>query len=189
MRYIGSKNNLLENIKQVIEENINECVTVFMDIFSGTGIVGEYFKKEYRILSNDMLYFSYILQQAKLENNCIPQFEGLKNIGIEDPLNYLENEVFEITDEFFITRNYAPYKQCERMYFTVENAARIDFIRITLNKWKEQELIDNKEFAYLLASLIEAVPFISNISGTYGAYLKSWDKRALGQLKLRPVDI
>nr|P14871.1 RecName: Full=Type II methyltransferase M.FokI; Short=M.FokI; AltName: Full=Adenine-specific methyltransferase FokI; AltName: Full=Modification methylase FokI [Planomicrobium okeanokoites]AAA24926.1 methylase (MFokI) [Planomicrobium okeanokoites] len=189
MRFIGSKVNLLDNIQEVIEENVKDDAHVFMDLFSGTGIVGENFKKDYQVLSNDSLYFSYILLKAKIENNSIPNFSELKKIGIKEPLHYLENEEFEISHEFFLTHNYSPYMGCERMYFTVENASRIDFIRLTLNRWKNESLINELEFAYLLAILIEAVPFISNISGTYGAYLKHWDKRALGKLKLRTLDI
>ncbi|WP_434641852.1 Dam family site-specific DNA-(adenine-N6)-methyltransferase [Thermoanaerobacterium thermosaccharolyticum] len=189
MRFIGSKMNLLKNIESVIDENITTKVDTFMDLFSGTGIVAEYFKKRYRIISNDILYFSFIIQKAKIENNSIPKFSGLKKIGIDDPLYYLENEKFEITDKFFITQNYSPYNNCERMYFTVANASRIDFIRLKINEWKEKSYITEREFAYLLATLIEAVPYISNISGTYGAYLKHWDKRALSNLKLRRIDI
>lgn len=189
MRYIGSKLNLVENLEEVIKENVKDNSSCFMDLFSGTGVVGEYFKKHYTILSNDILYFSYIIQKAKIENNTIPSFKGLNKIGISDPLYYLENENYEITDEFFITKNYSPYLNCERMYFTIKNASRIDFIRLTLNKWKEKKYIDDKEFTYLLATLIEAVPYVSNISGTYGAYLKHWDKRALAPIRLRPIDI
>lgn len=189
MRYIGSKVNLLDKIQEVIDENVKEKVDVFMDLFSGTGTVGEYFKKDYRILSNDVLYFSYILQKARIESNSIPKFASLKKIGIEDPLFYLETEPFDITQNFFITINYSPYENCDRRYLTVENASRIDFIRLKLNEWKHQKMISDREFTYLLATLIEAVPYISNISGTYGAYLKHWDNRALGELKLRRIDI
>jgi len=189
VRYIGSKANLLKEIEMVIHENIKEDVENFMDIFSGTGVVGEFFKKDYRIMSNDILYFSYILQKAKIENNTIPRFSKLKKQGIEDPIYYLENEKFTIDDNYFITKNYSPYLDGERMYFTVENASRIDFIRLTIEQWKNENLLSEKEYAYLLATLVEAVPFVSNISGTYGAYLKHWDKRALGQLKLRSIDV
>ncbi|KEI99891.1 Dam family site-specific DNA-(adenine-N6)-methyltransferase [Clostridium botulinum] len=189
MRYIGSKVNLLNNIAEVIKQNVKEDVETFLDLFSGTGVVGEFFKKDFRILSNDNLYFSYILQKSKIESNSVPQFSNLKKIGIKDPLLFLETESFTIKDNYFITYNYSPYAGCERMYFTIENASRIDFIRQTINEWKEQELINEKEFSYLLATLIEAVPFISNISGTYGAYLKHWDKRALGNLELRNINV
>lgn len=189
MRYIGSKVNLLKNIEEVINENIKEEVNVFMDLFSGTGTVGEYFKKDYTVKSNDILYFSHILQKAKIENNEIPNFNKLKEIGIDDALHYLETEPYNISEDYFITRNYSPYMECERMYFTIENAARIDFIRLKINEWKLKELISDMEFTYILATLIEAVPFVSNISGTYGAYLKKWDNRALGELKLRRIDV
>nr|ACZ62643.1 BtsCIM methylase [Ureibacillus thermosphaericus] len=187
MRFIGSKVNLLKDIENFLKENINDDSSVFTDLFSGTGSVGEYFKKFYKVYSNDFLYFSYVLQQAKIVNNAVPEFKGLKKIGINEPISFLENEEFEIDDTYFITQNYSPFKDSERMYFSIENASRIDFIRQTLNKWKEQCLITDSEYFYLLAVLIEAVPFVSNISGTYGAYLKHWDKRALGKLTLEPL--
>lgn len=98
MRYIGSKNLLLENIKQVIDENINEPTKVFCDIFSGTGIVSRFFKQDYSILSNDLLYFSYILQFASIENNQQPTFKKLKNIGISDPLSFFNNQEVSLKD-------------------------------------------------------------------------------------------
>ncbi|HEX2927875.1 MAG TPA: Dam family site-specific DNA-(adenine-N6)-methyltransferase [Ruminiclostridium sp.] len=189
MRFIGSKVNLLNNIANVIRENVKDDVDIFFDLFSGTGVVGEFFKKDYCVMSNDNLFFSYILQKCKIENNVVPEFKSLRKAGITNPLLYLETEQFKIRDDYFITHNYSPFGGCERMYFTVENASRIDFIRQTINLWKEQKLIDDREFAYLLAALIEAVPFISNISGTYGAYLKHWDKRTLSELKLRDFDV
>ena len=146
MRFIGSKINLLDKIQEVVNENVTEQDGIFMDLFSGTGTVGEHFKKEYRILSNDILYFSYILQKAKIENNTVPNFLKLKKIGINDPLLYLETEPYEVNEQFFITINYSPYKYCERMYLTVNNAGRVDFIRLKINNWKKQKLISDKEF-------------------------------------------
>ena len=189
MRYIGSKVNLLGEIETFIKENVKDNSKVFMDLFSGTGTVGEFFKKEYKVLSNDNLYFSYVLQKAKIENNDIPNFQKLKEIGISEPLSYLEKESFTIDDTFFITKNYSPFDNNKRMYFTVKNASRIDFVRQKIREWKNKELISENEFYYLLAILIEAVPYISNISGTYGAYLKKWDKRTQSDLKLEPIEI
>ncbi len=189
MRFIGSKINLLTNIEEFIHDNIKDSPTVFMDMFSGTGTVAEYFKKDYCIYSNDSLYFSYIIQKARIENNQVPKFPKLRQLGIHDPLDFLETASIEIKSDYFITHNYSPYGDSERMYFSVENASRIDFVRQTINEWKASNLINEKEFAYLLATLIEATPFISNISGTYGAYLKHWDKRALSPLKLQRLEV
>lgn len=189
MRYLGSKVNLLDEIQNIINFKIKDDSEVFCDIFSGTGTVGAYFKKDFSIKSNDILYFSHIIQKAKIELNHIPEFKELKIRGISDPLDYLENADYEIKDSYFITMNYSPYKESDRMYFTVENAGRIDFIRQTIEQWKELKLVNDDEYIYLLATLIESIPFVSNISGTYGAYLKHWDKRALKPIKLNTIDI
>ena len=43
---------------------------VFCDIFSGTGVVGKYFKKKgYSVISNDIQYYSYVTAKHFIENN------------------------------------------------------------------------------------------------------------------------
>ena len=193
MRYIGSKVLLLDKIKEVIDDNVNDESNIFCDIFSGTGTVARYFKEYYQVYSNDLMYFSYILQKATIENNKVPEFSKLKLIGINDPINYLETfdiSYINFSDKlYFTSNNYAPNEKCNRMYVTQENANRIDFIRIKLDEWKRDNLIDEQEYSYLLACLIEGIPYVSNISGTYGAYLKKWDKRALNTIELKRLDI
>ena len=59
MRFIGNKTSLLENIENFINQNVPYYEDmVFCDIFSGTSSVARHFKKDYRILSNDILFFS-----------------------------------------------------------------------------------------------------------------------------------
>ena len=64
MRFIGSKTLLLENIKSVIDENAPNAKS-FCDVFSGTSVVARYFKQWYEVYSNDLLYFSYVLQKVQ----------------------------------------------------------------------------------------------------------------------------
>lgn len=183
MRFIGNKTNLLEKIKSVIDENCTDNNEIFCDIFSGTGSVSRFFKPHYKIISNDLLYFSHILTAATIENNKVPGFDNLKAVGIVDPFAYLETE--DVSDiAGFVTEEYSPAGTMGRQYLTVENAKRIDFIRNTIETWRKDQLIDSYEYKYLLAALIEAIPFVSNTTGTYGAYLKSWDKRAYKRLEL-----
>ena len=191
MRYIGNKTNLLENINQVIKDNCQGDENSFCDLFSGTASVARYFKNRYRIISNDLLYFSYILQKATISNNEIPKFEKLKKeLKIENILDYLETvDIKDKKYKSFIYDNYSPNKKCERMYLTPENAKRIDFIRNTIEKWKKEKLINENEYFYLLASLVEGVPFVSNITGTYGAYLKTWDKRAFKNFEMIRLNV
>lgn len=191
MRYIGNKTNLLNNINQVIVENCDGTEKVFCDIFSGTSSVARFFKNRYKIISNDMLYFSYILQKATIQNNNLLEFKTLKEkLNIDNVFEYLENKnVNHSNYRYFIYENYSPNEKSNRMYLTTENAKRIDYIRNTIEVWKEKELIDEKEYYYLIASLIEGVPFVSNITGTYGAYLKEWDNRAYKKFEMIRLNV
>ena len=188
MRFIGNKTNLLEKIKEVVDENCLGENKVFCDIFAGTGSVSRYFKQYYRIISNDLLYFSHILTAATIENNEIPRFEKLQAQGIADPFAYLETADCSSFSSF-IVEEYSPVGKAGRQYLTEENARRIDFIRTTIEEWKRNGLIDSYEYKYLLAALIEGIPFVSNITGTYGAYLKSWDKRAYKRFELIKLSV
>ena len=193
MRFIGSKTNLLKNIDMVISENTTGNENVFCDIFSGTGAVARYFKSRYEIHSNDVLHFSYVIQKATIENNTKPSFSKLRKIGIGDPFKFLEETQIQIVnyndDNYFITKNYTPHDDCERMYVSNKNAARIDFIRNTIEAWKKENLLTEYEYYYLLAGLLEGVPSVSNITGTYGAYLKHWDKRTFKDLEMARLDV
>src|SRR5574344_396422 len=192
MRYIGCKRLLLEEINKVVNENVKDA-EVFCDIFSGTVSVANYFKNKYKIISNDILSFSYILQEGFIKNDQKPQFNLLKDkFKIIDPISYLNNikneDLETLPDEKrFFMKNYAP--NGHRMYLSNDNALRIDFIRNKIEDWKNEELIFSNEYFYLIASLIEAIPYVSNIAGTYGAYHKWWDKRALNKLTLKDLDL
>lgn len=188
MRYIGSKLNLLEAIEQVIGKHATGQEAVFVDLFAGTNVVGRYFKTKYGVISNDMLYFSYLNAKATIENNKALSFTKLTDLGISSPLDYLQklgDAAATGKSVGYYERSYSPTGGA--MYFTVENAKRIDVIRDTIQEWRNKELLTETEHAYLVSSLIEAIPYISNITGTYGAFLKKWDKRALKPLSLRPL--
>lgn len=193
MRFIGSKENLIFFIERVIKE-MGVKGKIFFDIFSGTTKVAQNFKKkDYHIISNDYLYFSYILQKTYIENNTIPKFLYLtqwlkqkktydnRKTEVENVISFLNN-VKGIKDYAF--ENYASSGKYQRMYFSDENAQKIDGILQTISWWKQNNLISEMEEIILKTSLVEAIPFVSNISGTYGAYLKSWDKRAFKNLTL-----
>lgn len=190
MRFIGCKAQLLENIKEVVDKHVLNA-HVFCDAFSGTVSVARYFKKQYEIISNDMLYFSYCMQKATIELNIKPRFYRLYSIsGVENPLSYFNNmpvssmEVLPQKKRFF-QNNYSPLGG--RRYLTDTNALRIDFIRNTIEEWHRLNLISELEYFYLIACIVEGIPSISNISGTYGAYNKLWDPRSAKEFQM--VDI
>ncbi len=192
MRFIGCKSSLLENIHDVINKHVTEAST-FCDIFSGTGVVGRYFKQFYEVYSNDLLFFSYILQKATIELDTVPTFSKLKEkLGISDPIdyfNYLSDIELEKLPNHarFFQYNYAPKGQ--RMYVNDNNALRIDFARNTVEKWLQEDLINEMEYSYLVACIVEGIPFVSNISGTYGAFHKKWDRRTFKKYELSRLPI
>ncbi|MDR2266877.1 MAG: DNA adenine methylase [Christensenellaceae bacterium] len=126
MRFIGSKTNLLENIREVVRENCGGDNEIFCDIFAGTGSISRYFKSDYQIISNDILYCAHVLSAATVDVNAVPMFEGLKAIGIADPLTYLETADIAAQDipVAYCTNNYSPVVEAGRMYFIEENARR-----------------------------------------------------------------
>ena len=145
MRFIGGKNLIIPYILEIIKEKTIDVKSI-SDVFAGSGVVSREFKNlGYDVISNDLMYFSYVLL------------------------------------------NYSP--KGGRMYFTEDNALKIDLVRIQIENWYEASIINEDEYFYLLACLIEAVPFVSNITGVYGAYLKHWDKRALNNLEIKNVGL
>lgn len=188
MRYIGGKNLLTEEIIKAINKKVNKDATV-IDVFAGSGAVSKSLKKNgYKVYSNDFLYFSYVLNRGTIDLNETPKFEGL---GISNPIKYLNELKLENTDykleDCFIYCNYSPNEKCERMYFQNKNAIKIDIIRKQIEDWKES--LTDDEYYYLLSALISAVPYVSNIAGVYGAYLKHWDARTYNDLELKEPEI
>ncbi|EGQ3542994.1 DNA adenine methylase, partial [Staphylococcus pseudintermedius] len=185
MRYIGSKAILLNEIEKVIEKNVSGSEGSFLDLFAGTNTVANHFKHKYEVTTNDILYFSFVNSKAKIENNNPLKYSKL---GI-DPFKYLndDNNALNYNGCFYYTNNYTPCGNA--MYFSEENGKKIDFIRNTIDEWYNNNLLEEYEYYYLVSSLIEAIPYISNITGTYGAFLKHWDKRALNKLEIKPLTI
>ena len=186
MRYIGSKKLLLNEIKKILDKYTNGSEEIFLDLFSGTNIVSQYFKQYYTIYSNDILYFNYIKSKATIENNNKLLFLKLKKIGISNPIDFLQYQT-PTTKDCYYRNSYSPAGNA--MYLTESNAHKIDFIRNQIDSWNSQGLLSEFEYYYLITSLIEGIPYVSNITGTYGAFLKHWDKRALNALKLQDFTI
>lgn len=184
MKYIGNKTRLLDFIGfSILEAGLPQEGTI-IDIFGGTGSVGNYFKgRGYRIISNDIMTYSYIAQRVLIGLNRIPEYKGLSDHGLVGVLKLLNNPALQ--KEGYAFNSYAPSGLDGRQYFSDENARRIDAIRDLIDEWKQQGLIDEDEYYLLVYSLVDAADFVANISGTYGAYLKIWRSMALKPITLK----
>ena len=186
MRYLGSKVKLLSAIENVIEEN-NITGDTFADLFGGTGCVGDYFKDRYKIISNDFLFYSYVINRAKLSNEQIPSFKQFKQRYKSDIFEWLNSQTYIPDDSYFFYHNYTPVG--DRMFFTESNGIKIDGIRQKIECLKDNNIITDDEYYFLLASMVESITKVSNISGTYEAFFKFWDSRAEKEFEIMPLEI
>lgn len=181
MNYIGSKYSLLDFLETTIEE-----VTgykdgdnyVFADLFAGTGIVGQTYKsKGSTVISNDIQYYSYVLNKHYIEN--IPELDT----SLLDTLNNLQPV------EGFIYKNYCEGSGSGRNYFTNENGMKCDAIRLELEKLRRTGKINDQVYYYFLASLINSIDKYANTASVYGAFLKHIKKSAQKDFQLELLSV
>lgn len=177
MRYIGSKNRILEFIDDTITKTYGDYSdAVIADLFSGTGCVGEMFKRKgARVISNDYMHFSYALQIAKIKRNTFSH-------NYQDTIALLNNLPGQ---EGFFFREYTEKGEGQRNYFSEINAMKIDAICMHLTNELQLGNLDEDDFFVYKASLIDAVTKVSNTSGTYGSFLKINDNRKFKNIQLQ----
>ncbi len=171
MNYIGSKQKLsswlLKNVKGACGSDLSN--KVFCDLFAGTGIVGRTFKKEVRqVIANDLEYYSYVLNR-----NYIGNHTQLESRDLLIQLNELPLK------KGFVYEEYGEGGKAERLYFSAENAQKIDAARTQIAQWKVDGKINEDKYFYLQASLLESADKIANTASVYGAYLKKLKTSAL----------
>lgn len=154
---------------------------IFFDAFCGMGAVSDAIKTFYdHIVTNDFLKCSLTFTLGKLyANECTFELLGF------DPFAFFNEN--SNTRQDFIYQNYS-LGGSNRMYFSEENARRIDYFRYQIEEWKNMHLLTEHEYIYLLACLMESVSDVSNTAGVYGAFLKHWDSRAMKAITFSKID-
>tara|TARA_B100000700_G_C15023929_1_gene847167 strand:+ start:100 stop:1122 length:1023 start_codon:yes stop_codon:yes gene_type:complete len=188
LRFIGNKKNLLDFIDKSLDKNI-ENITSVADVFSGSTSVAQHFKKNKKLVfSNDLLNFSYILQRAYIQTNNAEELSSIEDLS--EYFNILNNNK---PKKGFFYEQFAPSEsknsKFNRNYLSLENAGKIDAALGQINIWKKNKEINENLFFYLLTSLLEAIPFVSNIAGTYGAFLKNDDPRKFKEIYFNQPEI
>lgn len=186
MRYLGNKTRMLQNIDSFIQE-LHIKGETFCDLFAGSASVADHFKDRYKIIANDLLVSSYYFAKAKISNSEIPHFDNFIETKGTDPFSYFSERKYKKTQNHFLWMNYSP--KGNRMFFTEDIANQIDGIRLELDELLKNNVISQKEFDFLLASLLETIMGLSNTTGTYEAFLKEWDSRALKSFTFEPLTL
>ena len=201
MNYIWSKKSLLEFIEKSIWKVVKEKDYIFSDLFAGTWIVWRYFKEKWHsVIANDLQYYSFVVNKNYIENHKPLEFSWLFELisDLEDT-EILERKdlVLSHLDSIknkkgFIYKNYSfwwtKWKEHERLYFSDENAMKCDAIRTQIEKWKKDKLINENEYYFLLASLLENIDKVANTASVYWAYLKKLKKSAQNIMTLKPAN-
>ncbi|MBT6967996.1 MAG: hypothetical protein HN891_08490 [Planctomycetes bacterium] len=207
MRWLGNKTPLLDEILLAAKRAGFRGGTV-CDLFAGSGSVGRFFRASgYRVVSTDLMHCSLAFQKVYLECPGPPSFSGVQDhwesmepmeakrvhdASPADPeawlpflklIRYLEQEL--PAREGILVRQFSPAGSAERGYLTPVNAARLDAIIDQIRQWRIDDRLQENEMWLLIVSVIDAADRVANISGTYGAYLKSWQQNSLNDLKLR----
>lgn len=158
-RYLGSKTRLLSTIKEIVQK---ECPDVhsFLDLFSGTGVVGETFNsQEISVIFNDNLVSNYLSYVAWFGN------QNVDNVLIESIIeNY--NNLF-IDEDNYVSANFSD------TFFSKDNSRKIGFIREDIEKKHSNGEINDREKAILITSLLFSMDRIANTVGHYDAYRKN----------------
>lgn len=182
LRYLGSKTLLVEQIYALVGPQPDG--SIFCDPFGGIGTVGRYMKQQgFQVLSGDLLQFAHYFQKALIQLDAPPPFPNLTSESDGDVEHYLNRIV---TSHGWFIEEYCK----KRVFFTIDNAKRIQACINAIWHWRTNYCIDEDEYAFLVASLIQSMDRVANTAGTYYAYLKHYHRKALQPFRfqfLRPI--
>jgi len=196
VRYIGNKTKLLGFIRRTLRARGIVSGTA-VDPFSGTASVARALKCwGFHVTASDIMEYARIFAKAYVEADGAPDFRtlaGRAGVRHATPAAVIAHLNALPPAPSFVHEHYAPAgaegRRHGRMYFTAENAARIDAIRTRLEEWRTAGLIDEAGFHHLLAALIEAADRVANTTGVYAAFVKTWQSNARKRLTLRVPDV
>jgi adenine-specific DNA-methyltransferase len=173
--YIGNKRKLLPLIARAVAKTGVKSGT-FADLTTGTTVVARLAKTlGFRVLANDWEPYSYEIALGTVTLNAQPAFASLggaeqvfARLNTLDPIDgYIAQHLCPADDE-------SPDPERERMFFTRANGGRIDAIREQIARWDEDGSLSAAERAYIFASLVYAVSYVSNTSGVFKGFHHGW---------------
>lgn len=168
-RYTGSKYKLLDWIEDLILKNCEG--ESFFDVFAGTGVVSARMSCHYnKVIINDFLFSNEIIYKA---------FYGKEEYSLEIMEQYKEK--FQHINSNELKDNYFSINFGGK-YFSNNDAKLIGEIREEIEKQKN--VLNDREYCILLASLLYSMDKAANTVGHYDAYRKisNIDDRFIYQL-------
>lgn len=156
-RYLGNKHGLTGFIRETIDSSCPNVVS-FIDIFSGTGAVANAFSDKH-LITNDILYSNY------LSSKCWFSPEPYRPNVIVDAINSLN--AVETSADNYVRRNFA------NTYFGADECSKIGVARELIEEAHVKSLVNDREFAILVTSVLYGMDKVANTVGHYDAYRKN----------------
>ena len=198
LNYIGSKYQLLGWLTDFMKEKTgfttfrNKTVA---DLFAGTGVVSHHFRLQgATVYTNDAELYSAVIAHAFTRSFYT---ERVKEVIAEINAALAATTATATTAPLgFVTRHYSPYDGNERMFFTIENAHRIDTARVMLETaaaatataaTTATTALTHDDYQFILASIIISADAVSNVPAVYGCYLKNFKSKATKPFILTPI--
>ena len=173
-RFMGNKYKLLDFIEEVINQNCPNAKSIF-DVFSGTGVVGYHFMSKMRVIANDMLYSSYLVNIAFMAKEKVDIVKIQKIIGEYNSLNV------ELLQSNYMDKTFA------NTYFSELDCKKIGYVRENIEQRYKKQEINDRERAILISALLLSMDKIANTVGHYDAYRKNVAFR--GSLQIEMLDL
>lgn len=176
--YIGNKRSLLHTLDQALKrvrKRLGRDKLRILDAFAGSGVVSRFFKQYAELLiSNDIERYAKVIGDCYLANRSTIDFDTLRE---HHRVVAHAATTLPIRDGF-VRRLYAPRRddaiqRGERVFYTVDNAMRIDSMRHAIDS------VPTKYQTFLLAPLLSEASVHNNTSGVFKGFYK--DANGVGQ--------
>lgn len=177
--YLGNKRALLDFIGtgvELVKKELEKEKIDVVDVFSGSGIVSRFLKKDSNILyANDLEDYCQTINRCYLANQ--------EDVNIEALKRYYQEIKTKLDDgplsSGFISEMYSPkddtdIKKGERVFYTTRNGKYIDSARQLIEELPEPYK------TFLLAPLLYEASVHNNTSGVFKGFYKN-SKTGIGQ--------
>ena len=155
-RYLGNKHGLTKFIRETVDQHCPGIESI-IDVFSGTGAVaGAFIDKT--IITNDILYSNH------LSNRCWFSPDDYRPNLIIESVSFLNGINTHANN--YVRQNFAD------TYFSADDCSKIGEARELIEQAYDRNLINDREFAILVTSIIYGMDRIANTVGHYDAYRK-----------------
>jgi adenine-specific DNA-methyltransferase len=213
LRYMGNKTKIRDFlIKKIINET--QAGETIIDLMAGTHAIGYSLKGKYKIISNDIQKYSYVIGKALIENNTYLKVElsDLEKIKAfyEKNLNLLKKGggKFKKSNQYntdsspkhhpinkYYRKRNGKFPYClfsyyfAHKYFPLKNCMKIDSLRYAIDKLCEDDKDDFRK-SVLLICLLYAISYTVLTSGHFAQYrIDRGDEKTADLRRIRSEDV